>query len=150
MQRPTDLYPYKHRLNELMGMGTNAASGNVVTHVICGCADSQETMPTFGQLIAEGRKVKGWSQKELAARIIKEDGSPISPQYLNDIERDRRGAPSDYLISCFASELGLELDLLYYTAGEITPDLRDLDLPEHQVLGAFAAFRKNLEGIDGS
>ena len=42
-------------------------------------------MATFGELISEGRKKKGLSQKELAAKVLKEDGSAISPQYLNDI-----------------------------------------------------------------
>ncbi|MCB1783974.1 MAG: helix-turn-helix transcriptional regulator [Alphaproteobacteria bacterium] len=46
--------------------------------------------PTFGGLISETRKGKGISQKELAAKILKEDGEAIAPQYLNDIEHGRR------------------------------------------------------------
>ena len=34
---------------------------------------------TFGQIIAEARKALGISQKDLAAKIRKEDGEPISP-----------------------------------------------------------------------
>lgn len=104
-------------------------------------------MATFGEQISEGRKKKGWSQKELAAKVLKEDGTAISPQYLNDIERDRRGAPSDQLILAFAEVLGLEKDLLFYSAGEVSPDLRDRD--SEQVKAAILAFRQTLEKSDG-
>ena len=46
---------------------------------------------TFGQAISKARKALGLSQKELAARVMKEEKTgAISPQYLNDIERDWR------------------------------------------------------------
>ena len=48
------------------------------------------TEQTFGKAIADARKALKISQKELAYKILKEDGEPITPQYLNDIERDRR------------------------------------------------------------
>ena len=53
---------------------------------------------TFGQAISEACKDKGTSQRELVLKIVKEDGAPISPQYLNDIERDRRNPPGDHLL----------------------------------------------------
>jgi hypothetical protein len=53
-------------------------------------------MSSFGGAIASGPKAKSMSQKELAAKIVKEDGQPITPQYLNDIEHDRRSPSSDY------------------------------------------------------
>ena len=53
---------------------------------------------TFGETIAGARKDLGVSQRELAMRIVKEDGAPISPQYLNDIERNRRNPPGDHLL----------------------------------------------------
>jgi hypothetical protein len=38
-------------------------------------------MSSFGSAIASARKNKGWSQKELAARIVKEeDQAAITPQ----------------------------------------------------------------------
>ena len=61
---------------------------------------------TFGETIAGARKDKGVSQRELAMRIVKEDGAAISPQYLNDIERDRRNPPGDHLLEQLARELG--------------------------------------------
>ena len=60
---------------------------------------------TFGRAIAKARKKKGLSQKELAALIEREAGAPISPQYLNDIEHDRRSPSSDHLVSQFAEDL---------------------------------------------
>lgn len=100
-------------------------------------------MATFGQVVARRRKDMGLSQKELAETIFKEDGAPISPQYLNDLERDRRDAPSDYLIARFAERLKVDPDLLYGTAGELPPDLRGLD--EDVATKAFAAFRRTVE-----
>ena len=106
-------------------------------------------MATFGELISEKRKALGLSQKELAAKIKKEDGTTISPQYLNDLEHDRRGAPSDQLITEFAAVLKMSIDALYYSAGEVSPDLRGLDPESEGVKRAIAAFRKNLEKEDG-
>jgi transcriptional regulator with XRE-family HTH domain len=79
---------------------------------------------TFGQSISEARKRKNMSQRQLAARIIKDDGRPISPQYLNDFERDRRTPSSDRLIEQLAEVLGISEYVLYHRAGEVPKDLR--------------------------
>src|ERR1035437_5762620 len=71
---------------------------------------------TFGTVVSEARKALELSQKELATQIRKEDGEPISPQYLNDIERDRRNAPSQHLILEFARVLKLKPDYLFALA----------------------------------
>ncbi len=60
---------------------------------------------SFGSLIASARKLQKLSQKELAEKIIKEDGQAITPQYLNDIEHDRRSPTSDELIKQFVKVL---------------------------------------------
>ena len=74
---------------------------------------------SFGRHIAEARKKLSLSQKELAACIKREeDGEPISPQYLNDIERDRRSPSSDHLIQQFAKVLAVDADYLHYLAGK--------------------------------
>jgi transcriptional regulator with XRE-family HTH domain len=99
--------------------------------------------PSFGQTIAEARKRASLSQKELAARIRKEDGQSISPQYLNDLERDRRDGPSDFLIQQFSAVLQLDLDLLYHRAGELPADLRDQG-DDAEVIEAYRAFRRKL------
>jgi transcriptional regulator with XRE-family HTH domain len=102
---------------------------------------------SFGQIIAEARKKLGMSQKTLAARIKKEDGESISPQYLNDIERDRRNPPSEHLIAQFANELSLSKDYLLLAAGTLPQDLavRLSDSDPETVERAFRAFRKTIK-----
>ncbi|SET90780.1 helix-turn-helix domain-containing protein, partial [Oceanicella actignis] len=68
---------------------------------------------TFGRAIAKARKAAGLSQKELAARVMKEEGGgSISPQYLNDIEHDRRSPSSSHLIREFSGILNIPEDYL--------------------------------------
>ena len=98
---------------------------------------------TFGSYIAEARKRLQMSQKELAARILREeDQQSISPQYLNDIERDRRTPTADQLLKQFAEVLGLDADYLHYLAGSFPAELRNENLSEAVFKAAFTAFRK--------
>jgi len=97
---------------------------------------------TFGQVIAEARKAANLSQRELAALIKKEDGESISPQYLNDIERDRRNPPSDFLIEQFAKELKIDVARLYYRAKKIPADVAPSEENEKRFVTAFKAFRR--------
>jgi transcriptional regulator with XRE-family HTH domain len=98
---------------------------------------------TFGSCIAEARKKLPMSQKELAARVLREeDGKPISPQYLNDIERDRRSPTSDHLIQQFAEILGIDADYLHYLSGKLPEEIRQRNLSQDAVKAAFMAFRK--------
>lgn len=100
---------------------------------------------TFGQYVAAERKRLGLSQKDLATQLKKEDGTTISPQYLNDIERDRRGAPSDFLIEQLARLLDHENpDYLFFLAGQINPSFRDGNPPKEVVEEALVAFRSAL------
>lgn len=99
---------------------------------------------SFGKVISDARKELSLSQKELAERIRREeDGEPISPQYLNDIERDRRTPSSDHLVSQFAKVLKLEADYLHYLNGRMPPDVRDAKLSEKELVGVMKAFRKS-------
>lgn len=101
-------------------------------------------MSSFGQVIADARKEAGLSQKDLAARITKEDGTPISPQYLNDIEHDRRNPPSEHIMRQFADKLDLSLDYLFYLAGQLPGDVPSGRKPE-EIAEAFKAFRRVLK-----
>ena len=102
---------------------------------------------TFGSIIAGARRARLLSQKELAARIMKDDGTPISPQYLNDIERDRRNAPSEFLVAQFASQLDLDRDLLCLMAGALPQDLADCisRVEPERVSEEFRVFRKSIQ-----
>ena len=101
---------------------------------------------TFGAYISEARKKSGLSQKDLAGRITKEDGLPISPQYLNDIEHDRRNPPGESILKQLADELNLSLDFLRYLSGRLSPDdIQHMQEPG-KVEEAFKAFRKVMKG----
>lgn len=105
-------------------------------------------MDSFGKTISDARKALGLSQKELAGRIRKEDGEPISAQYLNDIEHDRRSPSSRVMIEQLAKELKLKPDVLYISAGTIPSDLSQAlsKAAPGTVEQAVKAFRKVLKG----
>jgi transcriptional regulator with XRE-family HTH domain len=100
--------------------------------------------PTFGSVIAEARKKKQKSLREIVAHLRKEDGTPITPQYLNDIEHDRR-SPSAEILEQIAKIYALERDYLYHLAGTLPKDLRGRRASEEDVLDAWQAFRKTLK-----
>ena len=102
---------------------------------------------SFGSVVSEARRRQRLSQKELASRVKKEDGDPISPQYLNDLERDRRNPPNEHLLAQIAEQLGLEREYLFYVAGTYPDDLRPAGAspPDPaRVAAAFRAFRRAL------
>lgn len=101
---------------------------------------------TFGSTLADRRRALGISQKELAEKIKREDGEPISPQYLNDIERDRRSPSSEHIVKQFAEVLGLDMDRLYFLAGRIPADLLKGQHTPEVIEQAMVAFRKKLGG----
>lgn len=99
---------------------------------------------TFGTFISSARKRRGLSQKQLADSIEREEGGTISPQYLNDIEHDRRSPSSDHMVQQFARALKLDADTLYYLAGRWPADLRQANLSTQSVQKVMAAFRRTL------
>jgi transcriptional regulator with XRE-family HTH domain len=103
-------------------------------------------MSSFGGLIASARKREGLSQKELAAKILKEDGEAITPQYLNDIEHNRRSPSSDYLVRQFGRVLKISVDALSAVAGVLAEEDRKLvrKATADRVDSAYVAFRKEL------
>jgi transcriptional regulator with XRE-family HTH domain len=102
---------------------------------------------SFGRAIASARKELGLSQKDLAARILKEeDGEPITPQYLNDIEHDRRSPSSDHMVKQFASVLRISSNVLYLLARRVPNDLVRTNVSPEQIDHAFTVFRKALKG----
>ena len=105
---------------------------------------------TFGQAIINARKAKLMSQKQLASLIIKDDGKPISPQYLNDIERDRRNPPNDQFISQFSKVLDIPEEYLFFIVHEIPPKYRQNGTANPLVVQeAFAAFERSYRRGEG-
>lgn len=112
---------------------------------ISGSADvMQDVAPpmSFGRVISDARKRLDKSQKEIAERV------GISPQYLNDLERNRRNPPAN-LLDEFATNLKLPREFLDYVAGQLPPELRGVEAKPEQVEAAFKAFRKKLEATKG-
>lgn len=68
----------------------------------------------------------------------------ISPQYLNDIERDRRTPSSDHLVQQFANALSLDADYLHYLNGRFPEQERKQQLTEQQFKRRILAFRESL------
>jgi transcriptional regulator with XRE-family HTH domain len=100
---------------------------------------------TLGQAIVAARKAMGMSQKDLAAAIVKEDGAMgISPQYLNDIEHDRRSPTSDHMIAQFEKILKTEEGYLFVLAGKIPDEMRRKAQDPAKVAEAFRVFRRSL------
>ena len=99
---------------------------------------------TFGRAIADARRAKGLSQKDLAGLVKKEDGGAITPQYLNDIEHDRRTPTSDRLIRQFAKALDENQGYLFVLAGKIPDEIRRKAGDKDRVVASFANFRKGI------
>jgi transcriptional regulator with XRE-family HTH domain len=90
---------------------------------------------SFGEYISKVRKSMNKSQKELAIEL------GISPQYLNDIEHDKRTPSSSLLIDNLAMNLKLRSEYLYYLAGRMPEDFKRKKLDEESFNKAWVAFR---------
>jgi len=99
-------------------------------------------LTTFGREITKARKKKAMTQKQLADAARREDGEPISPQYLNDIEHDRR-LPSSEVIRGLCEVLGLDADYMHYLAKKWPDDLAEASLEPQQVRDLMFAFRQS-------
>lgn len=91
---------------------------------------------SFGTFIAETRKSKSQSQKELAVLL------GISPQYLNDIEHDKRSPSSPQLIEQIAAALQIDPEYLSYLAGRVSEEVKEQKLDQATFQKAMVAFRK--------
>jgi transcriptional regulator with XRE-family HTH domain len=100
----------------------------------------------LGEIIAEARKEKKLTQRELAARIKKEDGKPISAAYINDIEHERRNPASDHMIEQFAHALDIESGVLYFLMDKIPPYKSKSQADRKVILNAWQAFERALQG----
>lgn len=103
----------------------------------------QETF-TLGKVIAKQRAVLGLSLKDLANLTRKENGYPISAQYLHDVEKDRR-TPSPHVLGELAKSIRVDVVYLRATMGQ-APDEVAVYLKEHpdvatNIAGLFARAR---------
>lgn len=98
---------------------------------------------SFGKVVSHARKARQMNQKQLAEAIKREDGEPISPQYLNDIEHDRR-IPSTDVIKQIAEILAVDADYLHFLARKWPDDLAAGAVTPQQVQKLMVAFRKQI------
>src|SRR5258708_33049904 len=96
---------------------------------------------TFGSVLGAARRRLGLSQRELAARIFKEDVERISPQYLKDLERDRRNPTARHFLKQFAATLERPEEHLDFVAGPLPEDLRVGDYSPDQAQASFEVLR---------
>ena len=100
---------------------------------------------TLGQFMTSRRKELGISQQKVAALLRNRDGKPLSSSYFNYLERDR-GKPPDYLLDQIAEILKVPLDVLYFWAKRVPPDLEpDDNTDPARVAAAYQAFRHELK-----
>lgn len=97
---------------------------------------------TLGKLVLEGRKNKKLNLRDCASLIIKEDGTPISFQYLNDLETNRRQSPTEHIIKQISNVLDIPLELLYFYAKILPNDLNNAD--RTKIIVAFKKFIRTL------
>lgn len=111
-------------------------------------AERHKTIPqrTFGRTILEKRRELGLTQKELAAKIRRDDGQgTISPQYLNDIEHDRRNPTAHHLLEQVARVLQLDAAYLAYLAGQFPKQGSRQPLDGERFAQAWRAFRQTVD-----
>jgi transcriptional regulator with XRE-family HTH domain len=72
--------------------------------------------PRLGDIIKQARQTQRLTLRCLADQVTKEDGTHISPQYLNDIELHHR-FPTPRVLRDLARVLSLDYDTLLASAG---------------------------------
>lgn len=93
---------------------------------------------SFGKLIRQARKAKGYSQRELAALLL------VDFTYLSKLENDRAEyAPKEEVIRSLARHLDLNEEELIFLAGRIPQ--RDEDLLKENYKDMPVLFRRMRE-----
>src|SRR5262245_20281716 len=67
---------------------------------------------TLGQLLRQARQHRGLSLRQTAVQVHHSAGQPLSPQYLSNLEQDRR-TPSLPLLAALAEVLELPASLVF-------------------------------------
>ena len=97
---------------------------------------------TFGKIILAARKKKDYTLRECAALILKEDNTPISFPYLNDVENGRR-LPSEHIIKQLSIVLDIPVEYLYVHAAMFPKGIK-INASQDEIVIAFKTFVKSL------
>lgn len=94
---------------------------------------------TIGDYLLRHREIYRIAQKDMARRL------GISPQYLSDIEKNRR-VPSDGLLIKIASDMPFDEDFMFSVIGKFSPKTFALmrKLPTHVVADSLRRFLREL------
>lgn len=107
--------------------------------------ENKDIHQRLGDIINRERRQRRLSLRQLVEKVKKEDGGSITPQYLNDIEFNRR-TPSPHVLRELARELGQDPDLFLMLAGAGTEVVREYlkEYPQEQedVIQLFRAAQK--------
>ena len=114
-----------------------------------GQAAAAASMKTFGEVLAAARKWRGLTLKAVAARVLKDDGKPMSQAYLNDIELGHKGPPADAMLRQLARILGVEIEVLRFYANRVYEKPKGADPAPDQIVAAYRAFRRELDKKQG-
>jgi transcriptional regulator with XRE-family HTH domain len=80
--------------------------------------------PRLGEVVKQARQARHLTLRRLADQVMKEDGTPISPQYLFDIEVHHR-VPAPRVLRELARVLELDYDTLLALAGAADTVVRE-------------------------
>lgn len=100
---------------------------------------------TFGEVLYELRKKEALTLRQLASILRKSDGTPVSFQYVSELENDRRNPPPDYLIDQLAAALKTSRNLLYLHARRIPRDVTLPALNERKADRLYEKFRRKVK-----
>ena len=96
---------------------------------------------TFGSYIRELRIENEIGQRELAKKI------GIAPSYLNDIEKNKRGAPKNIIVKKISQILNANLDLLNDLVGKskktLPPDINDYLEKNPKIISLIRTIKNN-------
>lgn len=90
---------------------------------------SSQRVNTLGQILRQAREAQRWSLRQTAAQIRRPNGVSITPQYLHDLEHNRRH-PSLHLVDELATVLHLDPLMLVVLAGK-GPEVIQLYIREY-------------------
>ena len=100
----------------------------------------------LGKMINQARRAHRLPLRQLAEQVTQDDGTTISPQYLNDIELHHR-IPTPHVLRELAQVLDLDYDALLALAGAADVVVREyLEAYPQQTEAVIKLFRAAQQG----
>jgi transcriptional regulator with XRE-family HTH domain len=77
---------------------------------------------------------------DVADKVIKENGVPVTVQYISDIELGKRNPKNAYIIKALADALSLDEDWLFYLTGQFPIQYHPFSMRETDFKRGMKAF----------